>query len=301
VRVPYAHDEAAPPAAEPVAHDGDDGGPARGLEQARDHLGEDVEREGMQAEEVPGAEERHGGAAGDHAEGKEAAEVKAVAEVAGDEHAEGIGGEEGDVGGAEERRVGEGRPRPGELALDDAGRLAGGVVERVGQEGEPQDEGAVGVVGERGQGSEAARPTPTGEARRRLGRRNRRCRRLRHRGAVGVEVARAGGAMAGGAVGKAGRKGKREDVAGRRVEALDTRPSCLWARLHCLLIRKRTLCQFCLFVCFERYASFLRSIQYFISLIFFLRMTLGLAPVYLPFPEPSVCFVLACPYVDAAR
>lgn len=54
-----------------------------------------------------------------------------------------------------------------------------------------------------------------------------------------------------------------------------------------------------LFVCFELYASFLRGIQYFISLIFFLRMTLGLAPVYLPFPEPSVCFVLACPYVDA--
>ena len=43
VRVPYAHDEAAPPAAEPVADDGDDGGPAGGLEQAGDHLGGDVE------------------------------------------------------------------------------------------------------------------------------------------------------------------------------------------------------------------------------------------------------------------
>lgn len=109
--------------------------------------------------------------------------------MAGDEHAEGIGGEEGDVRGAEERRVGEGRPRPGELALDDAGRLTGGVVERVGQEGEPQDEGAVGVIGERGQGSEAARPTPTAGEARRFRRRNRRCRRFHHGGAVAVEVA----------------------------------------------------------------------------------------------------------------
>lgn len=49
MRVPYAHDEATPPAAEPVAHNGDDGGPARGLEQARNHLGDDVERERMLA------------------------------------------------------------------------------------------------------------------------------------------------------------------------------------------------------------------------------------------------------------
>ena len=48
----------------------------------------------MEAEEVAGAEERDGGAAGGHAEGEEAAEVEAVAEVARDEHAEGVGGED---------------------------------------------------------------------------------------------------------------------------------------------------------------------------------------------------------------
>jgi hypothetical protein len=207
VRVPYPHDEAAPPAAEPVADDGDDGGPAGGLEQAGDHLGGDVEREGVEAEEVPGAEERDSGAAGGHAEGEEVAEVEAVAEVACDEHAEGVGGEEGDVGGAEERRVGEGRPGPGELALDDAGRLAGGVVERVGEEGEPQDEGAVGVVGEGGQGAEAGRPVgPLRGMHRRRRRLRHRRRGWRSRGQGRVVAWPVGPWLAG----KAGREGKKE-------------------------------------------------------------------------------------------
>jgi hypothetical protein len=83
-----------------------------------------------------------------------------------------------------------------------------------------------------------------------------------------VEVAWAGEAMAGGAVGKAGRKGKREDVAGRRVEALDTRPSWLWARFHCLLISFRIETNF---------------------MPVFLRTTLDMAPVCIPFSTPSVC------------
>ena len=124
--------------------------------------------------------------------------------------------EEGDVGGAEERGVREGRPRAGELALDDAGRLAGGVVERVGEEGEPQDEGAVGVVGEGGQGAEAGWPVGP------LRGMHRRRRRLRHRRrGWSLEVARAGEEWWRGRWGRrwgrpeefqAGREGKKEDV-----------------------------------------------------------------------------------------
>lgn len=166
MRVPYAHYEAASPAAEPIADDGDHRGPAGGLQQARDCLGEDVEHEGVQGEEVPGAEEGDGGAAPDHSGGEEEAEIEAIAEVASAEHAERVEGEERDVGLAEEGGVVEGRPRLGERALHDAGWLAGGVVEGVGEEGEPEDEATVGVVGESGQGAEArrravvARPRP---------------------------------------------------------------------------------------------------------------------------------------------
>ncbi len=42
--VPNAHDETALPLAEPVGHDGDDAGPARGLEHAARHLEPELDK-----------------------------------------------------------------------------------------------------------------------------------------------------------------------------------------------------------------------------------------------------------------
>lgn len=98
MRVPDPEDEPElPRLAEPVADDGDDAGPADGLGGAAGDLDGEEEGEAVEVPPEGEAEERGGGAAGEHAEGEEAAEVGAVGEVAGGEHGEGVGGEEGEV------------------------------------------------------------------------------------------------------------------------------------------------------------------------------------------------------------
>lgn len=95
--VPDAHDEAALRLAEPVADDGDYRRPSGGLEEAADDLDGKKEGEAVDAEPVGEAEGGGRDGGGYHSGGEEEAEVEAVGEVAGEVHAEGVRGEEGEV------------------------------------------------------------------------------------------------------------------------------------------------------------------------------------------------------------